>query len=422
MTDVPSQQGVTRVVIVGAGQAGSEAAVALRQAGHEGPITLLGNEPHPPYRRPPLSKDYLAGKSRHEDLYVKPVEAYAKLLIDFHPRRQVVELDRASKRVSLDDGESLSYDKLILATGGRPRRLELAGSDAPNVHYIRTIDDIDGLRAAFLPGTRMVIIGAGYIGLETAAVAIQHGLDVTVLETAERVLARVAAVELSTFYESIHTTRGVKLHTSTTVLGLELDRDHRVRQVLTNKGPIEVDVLVVGIGLIPNTELAVAAGLDVDGAITTDEFTRTSDPDILAIGDCTSHPNAFYGKRLRLESVQNALEQARTAAATIMGQVKPYNPVPWFWSDQYELKLQMVGLSQGHDRTVIRGAMADNSFAVFYLHGSHIIAVDAVNRPQDFLLAKRLVAARIKCEPGQLADVAFPLKSLFESAVSQTQE
>lgn len=420
MTDVPSEHLLLRVVIVGAGQAGSEAAAALRQAGHEGPITLLGNESHPPYRRPPLSKDYLAGKSRHEDLYVKPVEAYAKLRIDFHPGRQVVELDRKFKRVRLDDGESVSYDKLILATGGRPRRLELAGSDWLNVHYIRTIDDIDGLRAAFLPGARIVIIGAGYIGLETAAAAIQHGLNVTVLEAAERVLARVTAVELSRFYENTHTARGVKLHTSTTVLGLE--GDHRVRQVLTNKGPIAADVLVVGIGLIPNTELAVAAGLDVDGAITTDELTRTSDPDILAIGDCTSHPNVFYGKRLRLESVQNALEQARTAAATIVGQVKPYNPVPWFWSDQYELKLQMVGLSQGHDRTVIRGSLADKSFAVFYLHGPHVIAVDAVNRPQDFLLAKRLVAARIKAEPGQLADVAFPLKSLFESIVSQTQE
>jgi 3-phenylpropionate/trans-cinnamate dioxygenase ferredoxin reductase subunit len=420
MTDASTQHRLTRVVIVGAGQAGSEAAVALRQAGHEGQITLLGSESHPPYRRPPLSKEYLAGKSRHEDLYVKPVESYAKLGIDFNPGRHVIELDRTTKRVSLANGEFLSYDKLILATGGRPRRLELAGSDWPNVHYIRTIEDIDGLRAAFLPGTRMVIIGAGYIGLETAAVAIQHGLDVTVLEAAERVLARVAAVELSTFYENTHTAKGVKLHTSTTVLGLE--GDHRVRQILTNKGPIAADVLVVGIGLIPNTELAVAAGLDVDGAITTDELTRTSDPDILAIGDCTSHPNVFYGKRLRLESVQNALEQARTAAATIVGQVKPYNPVPWFWSDQYELKLQMVGLSQGHDRTVIRGSMPDNSFAVFYLHGSQIIAVDAVNRPQDFLLAKRLVAARVKAEPEQLSDVVFPLKSLFEPIVSQTLE
>lgn len=293
-------------------------------------------------------------------------------------------------------------------------------SKCPNVHYIRTIDDIDRLRAGFLPGTKMVIIGAGYIGLETAAVAIQHGLDVTVLETAERVLARVAAVELSAFYERAHTSRGVKLYTSTQVLGLE--GDHRVRHVLTNKGSIAVDVLVVGIGLIPNAQLAVAAGLDVDGAISTDEHTRTSDPDIFAIGDCASHPNAFYGRRLRLESVQNALEQARTAAATVLGQIKSYNPVPWFWSDQYELKLQMVGLSQGHDQTVIRGAMSDNNFTVFYLHGRQIIAVDAVNRPQDFLIAKRLVAAKSYAEAEQLADLAFPLKSLLEPAVSQAQE
>lgn len=420
MADISPQNRMARVVIVGAGQAGSEAATALRQAGHEGPITLLGSESHPPYRRPPLSKDYLAGKNSHEHLYVKPAQAYAKLGIDFHPGREVVELDRTNKRVSLADGDLLTYDKLILATGGKPRQLELAGGKQPNVHYIRTIDDIDGLRAGFVPGTKMVIIGAGYIGLETAAVAIQHGLDVTVLEAAERVLARVAAGELSAFYERTHTSRGVKLHTSTQVLGLE--GDHRVRQVLTNKGSIPVDVLVVGIGLIPNVQLAVAAGLDVEGAINTDEFTRTSDPDILAIGDCASHPNAFYGRRLRLESVQNALEQARTAAATVLGQIKSYNPVPWFWSDQYELKLQMVGLSQGYDRTVIRGSISDNNFAVFYLHGRQIIAVDAVNRPQDFLAAKRLVAAKSHAEPEQLADLAFPLKSLFEPAASQAQE
>lgn len=420
MSNTLSEPRHTHVLIVGAGQAGSEAAVVLRQSGHEGLITLLGNETHPPYRRPPLSKDYLAGKSQQQNLFVKPVEAYAKLGIDFQPSRHVVEIDRTHKRVNLADGQRLGYDKLILATGGRPRRLELADSEWPNVHYIRTLDDIDGLRTNFAPGTRMVIIGAGYIGLETAAVAIQHGLDVTVLETAECVLARVAAVELSAFYERIHTSKGVKLHTDTQVLGL--DGDQRVRQVLTNKGAIPVDVLVIGIGLIPNAELALAAGLEVDGAVVTDELTQTSDPDILAIGDCASHPNAFYGRRLRLESVQNAVEQARTAASTVLGQIKSYNPVPWFWSDQYELKLQMVGLSQGHDRTVIRGAMADNDFAVFYLRGTQIIAVDAVNRPQDFLLAKRLVAARTRAEPEQLSDTAFPLKSLLTPITTRALE
>ena len=420
MADISPFHRNTRVIIIGAGQAGGEAAIALRQAGHEGPITLLGSESHPPYRRPPLSKEYLAGKSSHEHLYVKPAASYSKLGIDFYPDRQVIEIDRTNKQVILADGSLFSYDKLILATGGRPRQLELAGSTCPNVHYIRTIDDIDGLRAGFLPGAKMVIIGAGYIGLETAAVAIQHGLDVTVLEAADRVLARVASIELSAFYEHTHTFRGVKLHTSTQVLGFE--GDHCVRQVLTSKGSIPVDVLVVGIGLVPNVELALTAGLDVEGAITTDELTRTSDPDILAIGDCASHPNEFYGRRLRLESVQNALEQARTAAATVLGQIQRYNPIPWFWSDQYDLKLQMVGLSQGHDRTVVRGSMADNNFSVFYLQGTQIIAVDAVNRPQDFLLGKRLIAAKMHVQPQVLADIAFPLKSLFEPLVTQAQE
>jgi 3-phenylpropionate/trans-cinnamate dioxygenase ferredoxin reductase subunit len=402
---------VTGVVIVGAGQAGAEVASALRQGGYGAPIILLGQEPHAPYRRPPLSKDYLAGTASREQLYVKPPEAYARLEVDWRPNQQVVALDRERHRVLLAGGESISYHKLVLATGGRPRPLQVPGSDADNLHYIRTLEDIDRLRGAFRPGARLLVIGGGYIGLETAAVAIQHGLQVTLLEAAGRLLERVAAPQLSAFYQQLHEQRGVRILTGVRLLGFEGGR--HIQRALTSAGSLEADLVVAGIGLQANVELARDAGLEVDETIHTDAHARTSDPHILAVGDCASFPSAFYQRRLRLESVQNAQEQARSAAATLLGEVKPYDPVPWFWSDQYGLKLQMVGLSQGYQQTVVRGDMASLAFSVFYLRDGRIVSVDSVDRPQDFLLGKRLVAARTAASAEQLADPQLPLKNLL---------
>lgn len=399
------------VVIVGAGQAGAEVASALRQSGYDRSIHLLGDEPHPPYRRPPLSKEYLAGDIARDQLLVKPAEAYAKLDIDLHVGCRVESIDRHQQLVILADGRSLPYDKLVLATGGTPRALPLAASQPDNLYYIRNIEDIDRLKRDWSPGARLAVIGGGYIGLETAAVAVADGLKVTVIEQAGRLLERVAAPEMSGYYARLHQGRGVQVLTDTQVLALE--GEGRITALITSAGTLEVDLVVVGIGLIPNISLAKEAGLQVDDAICTDSLARTSDPNILAVGDCASFPSAFYDRQLRLESVQNAQEQARAAAATIMGQEKPYDPVPWFWSDQYGLKLQMVGLSRGYDQVVSRGSMESNVFSMFYLSGDCVIAVDTIGRPQDFLMGKRLIAARVPVTAEQLADADLPLKSLL---------
>lgn len=399
------------VVIVGAGQAGAEVASALRQSGYEHSIHLLGDEPHPPYRRPPLSKEYLAGDISRDQLLVKPAEAYAKLDIDLHVGCSVESIDRQQQLVKLADGRSLPYDKLVLATGGTPRALPLAGSQADNLYYIRNIEDIDRLKRDWSTGARLAVIGGGYIGLETAAVAVEQGLKVTVVEQAGRLLERVAAPEMSEYYARLHQGRGVHVLTDTQVLALE--GAGRITALTTSAGMLEVDLVVVGIGLIPNISLAKEAGLQVVDAICTDTLARTSDPNILAVGDCASFPSAFYDRQLRLESVQNAQEQARAAAATIMGQEKPYDPIPWFWSDQYGLKLQMVGLSRGYDQVVSRGSMESNVFSMFYLSGDCVIAVDTIGRPQDFLMGKRLIAARVPVTAEQLADADRPLKSLL---------
>lgn len=399
------------VVIVGAGQAGSEAAVALRQAGFEGRVVLIGAEPHPPYRRPPLSKAYLTGEASLGGLLIRTADKYAAMGIEFLPGRAVVDVDAGAKLVTLDDGETLGYAKLVLATGGRARTLPLVGSAWPNVFHIRAIADVDRLRTEFQPGRRLTIIGGGFIGLETAAAAIKMGLNVTVLEAADRVLARVASPELSAFCERYHRANGVTLHTGATVRLIE--GDGRATGVVTAEGTVPADAVVVSVGLVPETDVARRAGLAVDDGIVTDPFARTSDPDVLAVGDCANHPNGVYGARLRLESVQNAIEQARAAVATIMGGRGAYDPVPWFWSEQYNLKVQMVGLYRDADQTVTRGVEGAEGFSLFHARRGRILAVESINRPQDFLVAKRLVAARIEFVPDQIADTGFALKGLL---------
>ncbi len=403
---------MNKIIIVGGGQAGATVAQDLRKRGFEGDITILGDEPQLPYRRPPLSKTYLAGEATEESLYQMKAPILERNAIRYRGDGRVVGIDRAQRAVHLENGERLSYDKLVLTTGGRARPLPLPGAEAPNVHLLRTVADVDAIREDLASARRVVIIGGGFIGLEAAAVARKLGLEVTVLEGLPRVLARVTAPETSAFFEQAHRAHGVDVRTGAQVTGL-LGSPTVDRVQLADGEELPADVVIVGIGLIPNTELAAEAGLDVDNGIVVDEFGRSSDPDILAAGDCTNHPNRFYGRRIRLESVNNALEQARTVSATIMGEESPYDSVPWFWSDQYDLKLQMVGLSEGYERCVLRGDMASRRFALFYLKDGVIIAADTVSDPKDFMVAKKLVAARVQASAEQLADTTVPLSELL---------
>lgn len=404
------------VVIVGGGQAGGEIAIQLRKLGFAGSLLIVGEEPQPPYKRPPLSKAYLAGAVGEDSLHLLPRAQLEKLRIDCRAGVRVERIDRAARRLELADGGTLAYGRLALATGSRARALNLPGARRANVFPLRTIEDVQRLRARAAPGKRLVVIGGGFIGLEVAAVATKLGLKVTVLEGLPHVLARVTAPRMSQFYEEVHRAAGVDLRTGAQVAALEGEPEV-THVVLGDGGRIEADLIVVGIGIVPNVELAAEAGLAVDNGIVVDECARTSDADIVAAGDCTSHPSEFLGRRVRLESVQNALEQARAAAATLAGQPQPYRAVPWFWSDQYDLKLQMVGLSAGHDEVVLRGDPAKRSFALFYLQEGRLIAAEAVNRAPEFVFARKLVAARAQPDRAALADDKVPLGSLLPPAI-----
>lgn len=402
-----------RVVIVGGGQAGAECAASLRMAGHRGPVTILTEEPTHPYARPPLSKAYLSGAATVEDLYIRPPSTYAQQDLDIRLGTRATAIDREGRYVRVEPGPDVPYDRLVLATGGRARTLPLPGAEsAPNVHTLRGCIDVDAMREQFTPGARLVVVGGGYVGLEVAAVARKAGLQVAVLEAAPRVLARVTAAVVSGFYERVHAEQGVDVRTNCSVSGLEYGSGGRATGVTLADGRhLAADLVVVGIGLVPNTELAEKAGLPVDDGILVDEYCRTADPRVLAIGDCTRHPCAQHGGFRRLESVPNATEQARVAAAVLTGAPRAYDAVPWFWSDQYDVKLQTVGLSAGHDEVVVRGsADAGRSFTVFYLKDGEVRAADVVNGPRDFMVAKKLVAARARVPSDRLRDQATPLK------------
>ncbi len=416
MTDAAS----STAIIIGAGHAGGELAIALRNEGWEGRILLLGEEAHLPYHRPPLSKAYLAGSVEKGSLSIRPQMAYDKANVEFIGGVRVSRIDRANQRLELADGSQLAYDRLAIATGGRPRPLSVPNAAVAercaNFHYLRTLDDVEQIRAQLAPGKRLAIVGGGYIGLEVAASAIAQGLQVTVLEALPRVLQRVTAAELSAYYERKHREAGVDIRTGVQVADLEVTGDTVTAVLCADGSRLAADLVVVGIGLLANTELAAEAGLQVDNGILVDEHAQTSDPHIYAAGDCTNPPNALLGRRLRLESVPNALEQSRVAAANMAGKAKTYASVPWFWSDQYELKLKMVGLAEGFERLVLRGDPATDSFSAFYLKGDKVLAADTVNRPQDFIAAKRLVAEGIAVTAEQLADDGRPLKELLPAA------
>ena len=346
-----------------------------------------------------------------ERLYFKPASFYDDPNIEVLLGTRVLAVDRAGKAVEIENGDRLEYGTLVLATGSRVRRLPLAGSELAGVHYLRGIDDVNGLRPDLDGSRRVVIIGAGYIGLEVAAVARSLGNVVTVVEMEERVMSRVVSPQVSTFYQDVHREHGV-----TIMLAAGVQRivgEERVSGIELADGRIlEADSVVIGIGILPNVELAADAGLEVDDGVLVDDRCRTGDTAIFAIGDCTRHPNAILGRNLRLESVHNALEQAKTAAANICGEDVIYAQVPWFWSDQFALKLQIAGLSQGYDQVVIRGEPASRSFSCLYLKDGVLIAVDAVNKPKDFMQSKALISIHARIEPALLADGDVELKDM----------
>jgi 3-phenylpropionate/trans-cinnamate dioxygenase ferredoxin reductase subunit len=399
------------IVIAGAGHAAGQVIATLKQNKFAGKIVLIGDEPYLPYQRPPLSKKFLAGELPAERLAFKPVSFYDDPQIDVRLNTRIDAVDPVAHTLHTDSGALIGYDKLILALGCRVRRLSLDGADLAGVHYLRSIQDVDGIRAEIEAKGRLVIIGAGYIGLEVAAVCRQLGIDVTVVEMADRVMSRVVSPQVSSFYQQEHTLRGVDLRLATGLAAFGgVDRITSVE--LDDGTSIPAEFVIVGVGVIPNTELATAAELVVDNGIVVDDRCQTSDADIYAIGDCTSHPNPIYGRLLRLESVHNALEQAKTAASNICGQETHYSQVPWFWSDQYDLKLQIAGLSQGFDQVVMRGDPAIRSFACIYLASGKLIAVDAINSPRDFVQSKALIAAQSIIDPDRLADTQVALKDL----------
>lgn len=399
-------------IIIGAGHAADEAVMSLRREGWTGSITLVGEEPHPPYNRPPLSKTFLAAGHAPEQLFFREPGVYQRAGVTLELGRRAIAIERATRHVRLDDGRSLPFAKLLIATGARPRMIDLPGALPGDMLPVRTIDDVLAIRPFARPGGRIVLIGAGYIGLETAAMLRKIGASVTVLEAMPRVLARVTAPAVSAFFERVHREEGVEIVTGATIAGLELQGGVKAIRLADGRS-FPADLIIVGIGVLPNSEIAEAAGLATDRGILVDEACRTSDPDILAAGDCTRFTSAHYRASVRLESVQNAKDQARTAAAAICGKPARYDALPWFWSDQYDVKLQIAGLSEGFDAIALRGdATTGRSFAAFYLKAGEVIAVDAVNRPKEFMVGKKLIAARAHVDATRLADEAVPVADL----------
>jgi 3-phenylpropionate/trans-cinnamate dioxygenase ferredoxin reductase subunit len=401
------------VLIVGAGHGGAQAAVALRQRGYAGTIALAGEERWPPYERPPLSKEYLSGDKPFERILIRPPGFWAERAIDLLPGTRVTAVDPNGHSVSAANGSEIGYGALIWATGGHARRLTCSGHALPGVHGIRDRDDLDRLLGELATAEHVCVIGAGYIGLEAAAVLTKMGKRITVLEAQDRVLARVAGSDLSRFYEAEHRARGVDLRLGVAVSCIE-ERDGLAAGVRLADGEvIPCDLVIVGIGIVPAVEPLLAAGAEGGNGVAVDAHCRTSLPDVYAIGDCALHANAYAdGREVRVESVQNANDMASTAARALTGDPHPYDAVPWFWSNQYDLKLQTVGLSIGHDRAVLRGRPEDRTFSIIYLKDGRVAALDCVNATRDYVQGRALVVSRTVANPARLADPETPLKSL----------
>lgn len=407
---------VATVAIVGAGQAGLQVAATLREQGYAGNVVLIGDEPHAPYQRPPLSKGYLLGEVSAAQVGLRPPAFFEKQGIRLVTGKRAVAIDRARRLLRLVDDAVVEYDQLVLATGARNRPLAVPGAELGNVCFLRTLDEAELLRAQLTAAKNVVVIGAGFIGLEFAAAAVKRGVCTTVLDIAGRPMARALSTTMSAIAAREHTQLGVRLRLQTQVSRLLGDHG-RVSAVETSDGEVlPADLVVIGIGVLPNVELAQSCGLASDDGIVVDEFLKTSDPNISAIGDVVAHPNPYaHNQRVRLESVQNAADQARCVAQRILGQPAPYHVVPWFWSHQGNLKLQMAGLPSIGCEEVVRGDVLTSACSVFLFHEHRLVCVESLNRPADHMLARRLLAQRSEITPQQAADLSFDLKSLLSS-------
>ena len=409
------------IIIIGAGQAGAQAALTLREAGFPGRITLIGEEAYPPYQRPPLSKAFLAGELERERLFFRPSEAYAQLNISLMLNTRVNAIERDSQQVLLQNGERLGYDRLLIATGTRARIASIPGAEKSGALYLRSLDDSIAISNALRSGKTLTIIGGGYIGLEIAAIASKKGIRTTILEAQDRILKRVTAEPVAEFLHQIHLRNGVDIQTNTQIESISGNETGCTVQC--SRGPLsgaasdetdsfETDCIVIGIGAEPRVELAAEAGLETDNGIVVNQYAQTSDPNIFAAGDCTNHPNALVGENIRLESVQNAIEQAQAAALNLVGENTSYAATPWFWSDQYDVKLRIAGLSHHFDETVLRGNPDDNIFSLFYLRKGVLVAVDTINDAPTFMATKQLIAQQRRIPKDILADTGQKLKKL----------
>ncbi len=401
-------------IIIGGSHAAAQVVSSLRLNKWEGKITIVSADSVLPYHRPPLSKSYLAGEKVLEEILIRPPTFFERSDVEVILGTRVTAIDRANKTVHLDNHTDLPYTKLVITTGAKVRKIDIPGHNMPGVFYLRDLNDVDHIREFLGHVKDAVIIGGGYIGLEAAAALRGLGVNVTVLEALPRVLQRVTAPEVSAFYTRVHSEEGVRILTNASVQSI--DGKYKVESVTCGDGQaIKADLVIVGVGVTPDIELAEQAGLKVDNGLVVDEYARTSDPDILAAGDCTYHYNPIYDRHLRLESVQNATDQSRVAANTICGKLEPYRALPWFWSDQYDLKLQIAGLSQGFDQVVLRGSTeTGRSFAAFYYKEGRLIAVDAINRPKEFMACKRALAEQKTANPELVADESVDIQDTFQ--------
>jgi 3-phenylpropionate/trans-cinnamate dioxygenase ferredoxin reductase subunit len=400
------------VVIVGGGQGGYQAAASLRSEGYEGPITIVSEEPHLPYQRPPLSKAFVLGKLDLDRLYLRPEAYYADHLIELRRGKRVTSIHRESFNLELDSGIRIPYRWLILATGARNRKLPVEGTWWEGVCYLRTVSEAADIKQRLELASNVVVIGGGFIGLEIAAAARVLGKNVVVLEALPRLMARAVAPVVSQFFLESHLREGVDVRLSACVSAIRGTGGKVSGVVLEDQSVLPADLVVIGIGVLPNVELAEAAGLAISNGIAVDEFLRSNDENIFALGDCAEYLHAYSATRVRLESVQNAVDQAVTIARTITGKPTPYTAVPWFWSDQFDIRLQMVGLSAGFDQTVIRGMMESRKFSVFYFRDRKLLGIDSINRPADHMAGRKLIAAHKLLTPEQAADEAINLKDL----------
>ena len=400
------------LLIIGAGQSAIQCISTLKKEGYSGSITLVGEEEHLPYQRPPLSKGFLEDSLNKERLYFKKLEFFTENKVQLYLGLSAEKLEIDNQKVYLSDNSVLEFDKLVFATGSRVRYLDFPGSELKSIFYLRDLDDAEAIKKDLETSENLVIIGAGYIGLEAAAIAAKKNKKVTIIEMADRVMNRTVDPQISEYYLNLHKSYGVKFHFNTSLETINEVSDS-LEVVCSDGTEVKADSVLIGAGVVPNIELAEEAGINCDNGIIVNEFGQTNFKNIYACGDCTNHPNKILNKNLRLESVHNAMEQAKTVASSLMNNPMEYNQVPWFWSDQYDHKLQIVGLSGDHDMVTMRGNTNDAKFMLFYTKDEELIAVDAINNPKEFLISRKLVANKVKIKPNVISDLNTNLNDLI---------